>query len=96
MNQTKQKLIARERIAILLTQAEKELSKRPWLSRRHVIMARKLATRATVRIPSIWKICRTCSTLLIPGRTARVRANATKRMMTMTCKNCGAVRRFPY
>ena len=92
------KAIARERIAILLNEAAAELESNPALARRHVQLARSIATRYTVRIPENDKrrICKKCSTLLVPGKTATYRANPKQKAMAMTCKYCGSVRRYPY
>ncbi len=93
-----QKAIARERIAVLLAEAAAELETNPALARRHVRLARSIATRYTVRIPQDDKrrICKKCSMLLVPGKTATYRANPKHKAMTVTCSWCRAVRRFPY
>ncbi|MCX8173241.1 MAG: hypothetical protein N3F63_01335 [Thermoplasmata archaeon] len=69
-----------------------------WLdhSRRCIQLARKIGMRYNVRIPRDLKrlYCRQCHTLLLPGRTARVRVK--KARVIITCQNCGNVARYPY
>ena len=75
-----------------------KLMKLAWAtgSKRYAEMARALERRIRVRIPLAYKrwICKRCSSPLIPGRTAIVRLK--KGVRVVICKNCGAVRRFPY
>jgi len=86
--------IARERMDRLaeLAAAEADAS----LARRYVRMARKISTRHRVRLP--WRLrrfaCRGCNAYLVPGRNCRVRLK--NRRVTVTCLECGRVRRYPY
>lgn len=69
------------------------------LANRYVEMASKLATRHRVRLPSKWKrlVCRRCKSLLVPGRTSRIRMQQERQPhMTVTCLRCGAIKRYGY
>src|SRR5262245_4501953 len=87
--------IARERIDILLDEAEKMLPKDPELSRRYVGLARKISMRTRVRIPreKKWYICKNCGQILVLGKNARVRLSPTNSRILVTCLDCGVARR---
>ncbi|MGQ4913104.1 MAG: ribonuclease P protein component 4 [Candidatus Thorarchaeota archaeon] len=88
--------IARSRVGILWNRAQLEVD-RPDVARRHIQSARRIAQRARIKIPSEMRvmICRKCNTLLVPGRTCRVRVrNNRSKHVTVTCLNCGTIRRF--
>lgn len=90
-------LIARERI-IWLFKSARDFFERGWIdhSRRCLQLAKKIGMRYNVRIPRELKrlFCKKCYTLLLPGRTARVRLK--KSRIIVTCLNCGNIRRYPY
>ncbi len=92
-----QKRIARERIDKLFEQA-KDSVRDPSLSRRYVQLARKIAMRYNLRIPSEYKrsFCKECNSYLVPGLNSRVRASPSHESVTVTCLECGNVSRFPY
>lgn len=92
------KTIASERIDILLRQARDMLDRDPKLSKRYVELARKISMRTKVRIPSSEKhfICKSCGTILIPGRNARVRVLPGNPRIVVTCLSCGGLRRYPF
>ncbi|MEM3445325.1 MAG: ribonuclease P protein component 4 [Thermoplasmata archaeon] len=89
--------IAEERIYWLFETAKKFLENN-WIdhSKRCLELARKIGMRYNVRIPRELKrlLCKQCYTLLIPGRTARVRLK--KARVIITCQNCGNILRYPY
>ena len=88
------KRIALQRISKLMEAARDELERNPDRSRRYVQLARAISTRCKVRIPRLRrKICRRCNTLMIPGKTFRVRIR--KGRAIYTCMSCGRVYRFP-
>ncbi len=82
--------IAKERIAILLLEAEKSGS--PLLQKRYVELAKKIGMRYNVRLPRSAKrnFCKFCNAPLTTGwRTKKgIRYNV--------CKNCGKTIRFPF
>ncbi|MEM3396372.1 MAG: ribonuclease P protein component 4 [Thermoplasmata archaeon] len=89
--------LAEERIRWLFETSRKFFNS-GWLdhSKRCIQLARKIGMRYNVRVPNELKrlYCKTCYTLLIPGRTARVRVK--KARVIITCQNCGNVLRYPY
>ena len=88
--------IVNERIAILLTLAEKSAKTHPERSRRYVRLARKLAMRYRVKMgPLRRKFCRSCSRIWIPGFNLKVRLKARERRVIYECE-CGAKKGFPY
>ncbi|MEM5773216.1 MAG: ribonuclease P protein component 4 [Candidatus Aenigmatarchaeota archaeon] len=83
-----QRKIARERIQILFSLAEKELKQHPERSRRYIELARKIGLRYNIRLSRELKrkFCKNCNTLLKPGITCSVRIQ--DKMITIKCKNC--------
>jgi ribonuclease P protein subunit RPR2 len=90
--------IARERIAILLKQAEDAAEKHPERSKRYVALAKKMGMRYNVKPErgAKLKFCRSCSALLRPGVNCRIRALKDKQSIAVTCLACGHVSRYPY
>ncbi len=90
--------VARERIDILLRQAEEILAKDVKLSRRYVGLARKISKRTKVRIPREKKhyLCQNCGQPLVLGKNARIRLRPTNSRIIISCLGCGAIRRYPY
>lgn len=90
--------VARERIDILLRQAAEILPSNVELSKRYVLLAKKISKRTKIRIPREEKhyLCKNCGQLLIPGRNARIRLRPTNSRIIMSCLACGAIRRYPY
>ena len=93
---TKQKYIARERIKHLIELAENIFSKFPDRADHYVLLARKVAMKARVRIPSPFKrrFCKHCYKFLQPGITCRVRTKGDK--VVYYCLNCKKYMRFPF
>lgn len=93
---SKQKIIARERIKNLISLAEKAFSKNPRVSDHYVELARKIAMKARVRIPSDIKkrFCKHCYKFLQPGVNCRVRTRNNK--LIYYCLNCKEYMRFPF
>jgi ribonuclease P protein subunit RPR2 len=88
------KKIARERIAILFTQAREVFPDHPELSNRYVVLARRIAMRQRIRIDRGFRreFCRRCSSFLVPGITSRVRVH--QGSVVVTCLCCGRRRRY--
>jgi ribonuclease P protein subunit RPR2 len=92
------KEIARERIAILFTQAKKVFPEDRALSKRYIELARKMGMKAGVRLPKEYKasICKGCGGLLVPGVNCRVRIRPdTGATVLITCLDCGTKKRYP-
>jgi ribonuclease P protein subunit RPR2 len=89
--------IAKERMRILLAQAENEIiQNRNYIrARRYVILARKLGMRYNVRIEKYYrsKICRSCNSFLITSSACRIRCQGGK--IIYCCKTCGNIMRIP-
>lgn len=90
--------IAKERIQILFSMAEKEFKKHPERSRRHVELARKIGLRYNVRLSKELKrkFCKKCYTLLKPGITSKVRLDKSTKNVNVLCLNCNKIYRYPY
>lgn len=92
------KMIALERISILLREARHIVKQDPELSRRYVERARRIGMKIKVSIPGEQKrlLCRKCNTILLPGYNCRVRTRPGSDARTVvTCLSCGSVRRYP-
>ena len=84
--------MARERMDILLDKAIEMHASRPDLARRYFLLAKKIGMRYNVRMPAVAKrrFCKKCFSYLSGGwRTRRGK-------VTVTCKACGHVMRYPY
>ncbi len=93
------KLIASERIKILIEEAEKVIASKPKYAQLYIELARKIAMKARVKLPPTWKkrICKKCKTILIPGFNARVRLRNNRfPHITIKCFECGNYTRHPY
>ena len=90
--------IAKERIAILFSLAEKEFPKHPELSNRYVEIARKINMKFNVPIPGNLKkrFCKECKNYIVYGRNARVRLNSERKYVLITCLNCGNKMKYGY
>ena len=93
-NKVEERDVALKRIRRLVTLAEGASGQD--LSDRYVRLARRIAMRYQVSIPTELRrrICRNCESLLVPGRTARVRV--ARGRVSVTCLRCEAVKRYPY
>ena len=90
------KQIARERIDLLFKTAKETYKENPSLSNRYVEIARKIAMKAQINIPSNLrkKFCRKCFSYLVPGENCRVRTR--NKMLIYYCTKCKNIMRFPY
>ncbi|MBN2454423.1 ribonuclease P [Candidatus Woesearchaeota archaeon] len=88
--------IALERIEKLFAEADKQFKKDKKLSKRYVLLARKISMKYKVRIPSRLKkrFCRHCLSFLVPGVNARVRVYGNR--VIYCCSECKGYMRFPY
>jgi RNase P subunit RPR2 len=88
--------IALERIALLLSMAEKQaLLGNDRLASRYLYLARKINMRYNVPMPQGYKLvfCKHCGTYLVPARNSRTRLTGGK--ITRYCTKCGSVYRRP-
>jgi len=90
--------IALERINILFKLAEKNYRHSGDLARRYLKLAKRIAMRNRIRLPQNLnrRMCKECYSYLVPGVTSRVRVRSRREPhVSITCTNCGAIRRFP-
>jgi len=95
-NSPQVKKIAAERIEKLFSEAEKQFKIDSGLSDRYVHIARRMAMKYKISLPSYLKrrVCRKCHKFLVPGSNARVRLK--DGMVTYYCLSCKHYMRFPY
>ena len=88
--------IAKERMDILFSLAEKEFSQYPHRAHRYVTLARKISKRYNTKIPLKWKhrFCKKCYKFLKPGKNSRVRL--VKEEIHIKCNECHNIMRIPY
>ncbi|MCU0632333.1 MAG: ribonuclease P [Methanolinea sp.] len=87
--------IARERIAILFSQARECFPYEPGLSDRYVALARKISMKQRVRLERRFRrqFCHHCQRFLVPGVNMRVRISRGR--VVVTCLSCRRQMRFP-
>lgn len=88
--------IAKERMDILFTQAEKEIKIHPERSHRYVELARNISKKYNVEIPQKWnrRYCKKCYKFLQPGHNSSIRLINEK--INIKCEECGHVMKIPY
>ena len=93
-----QQQIAKERIDILFSLAKKEFDKNQTRSKRYVELARKIGLRYNVRLDSGLKkiFCKSCNSLLLPGKTSKIRLDSKNKAITIRCLVCEKIYRYPY
>ena|SRR3989338_7675138 len=91
-----QQKIAKERIEVLFKEAKNMFKEDPKLSDRYVYLARKIAMKYKVRIPSTLKrkFCKHCYKYLMPSVNCRVRVQRGK--VVYYCLSCKKFTRLPY
>lgn len=95
MNETRK--IALRRIQTLFNLAEQNIRKEPELAQRYVELARRIAMRTRVRLPTEYRrmICRHCKSFIYPGVNCRVRLQQRREPhMVITCLVCGKQNRI--
>ena len=91
-----QKAIALERIKTLFKEAREVFKKDKELANRYVELARKIAMKYKVRIPSELQkqFCKHCYKFLMPNINCRIRLKDGK--VVYYCLECKKFMRFPY
>lgn len=86
--------IARERIALLLKEADDVVKKDPALARRYARLAKKIGMRYNVRLRREQKVhvCKKCHAYLKASVTAQHIVKNGK--ITIVCKNCGTKKKI--
>jgi ribonuclease P protein subunit RPR2 len=90
------KTIATYRIHTLMTIAEKSALQGHFnYANRYITLARKLAMRYLISIPSEYKqnICKNCYSYLLPGHNTRIRIHRGK--LITKCHTCNYIQRRP-
>ncbi len=95
-NKGEERDIALKRIRKLFAMAQGSTAENRDLSDRYVRLARRIGMRYQVSMPTDLRrrVCRGCESLLVPGRTARVRVASGR--VSVTCLRCETVKRYPY
>src|SRR3989338_2228217 len=86
----KQVQIAKRRIRFLFSEARESLKKDARLSAKYVKLARRLAMKYRIKLPSELKkkFCKSCNSYLIPGVNCRVRIHKSRVIYyCLSCKN---------
>ena len=94
--QDAQKAIAKERIETLFAQAEEMFAQHPDLSKRYVVLARKIAEKYRIHFTKEQKqhFCKQCNAYLRQGANARVRLQHGTRVIR--CLECNHLKRMNY
>jgi len=90
------KKIAEDRIKELFKQADNVFPKRKDLAKRYVTLAKKIATKVRVKIPTTLRrrFCKHCGSYLRVGTNARIRLH--KKRKNYFCMECEGFTRVPY
>ncbi len=91
----KQVKIAKARIKFLFDEAKESFKKNSKLSDKYIKLARRIAMRYKIRMPSELKkqFCRNCNKFLVPGANCRVRIH--KHRVIYYCMGCRHYIRHP-
>jgi len=86
--------IAKERIDTLFAEAKNAFREDPSLSHRYVQLARKIAMKYKLKIPSKYRrqYCKHCYRYLMPGENSRVRTREGK--LVVYCLECKKYSRY--
>jgi len=90
--------IARERIEILFGLAERNASSEPGLALSYITIIEKMRSHYKIGLPLRIKnrICKGCSTVLMPGLNCTAKVASSKGYVIYKCKRCGAERHLRY
>jgi ribonuclease P protein subunit RPR2 len=86
------RIIAAERMQILIKNAISNSRKFPKLAQRQASLARKISTRYRIKMPYEMKItfCQKCKNFIVPGVNSRIRIGRTSlKAIRITCSFCG-------
>ena len=91
-----QRIIASERVKNLIQLATRTVKEDEKLANRYIKLARKIAMKYKVKIPSELKkrFCKHCHSALMPGENSRIRL--TKGKVVYYCMKCRKFMRFRY
>ena len=86
------KIIAEERMQILIKNAISNSRISPKLAQRQTSLARKISTRHRITMPYEMKInfCKKCKNFIVPGVNSKIRiGRASLKAIRITCSFCG-------
>ena len=86
------RLIAVERMQILVDSAIKHATADPDLSERHAFLARRISTRYKIQLPFNFRMlfCKKCKSFIVPGVNSKVRLGRTSvKSIRVSCNLCG-------
>jgi len=88
--------IAKERMDILFSLAEKEFARNPQRSNRYVFLAKKLSTKYNTAIPFKWsrRYCKNCNKFLVTGKNSNVRLISSE--VHIKCCECNFIMKIPF
>ena len=87
--------IAKERIAILFSEAEKTVKEDPELAKRYMKLAKRIGMRYNVRLGRLRrKFCRHCYSFFLPGVNCQQRIK--KGRINIKCFTCNKTIRYPF
>ncbi len=90
------KIIANERIKILIKNAISNSRTFPKLAQRQADLAKKISTRYRIAMPYEIKMnfCKKCKNFIVPGVNSRIRVGGTSlKSIRITCRFCGHIYR---
>lgn len=92
------KEIVKERIDVLFNLAKECVATDSELSKEYVRHMKKISSHCRIKLPKEVKnsICKKCSSVLVPGLSARVRIASGKRYVVYECLACKAERHVHY
>jgi len=88
--------LALERISALFKEADLAFPKDKALSKRYIVLARKISTKYKVKLPPELKkrFCKHCNSLLKPPQNCKIRLNRGR--LVYHCLSCDSCMRYPY
>lgn len=92
------KKISEERVAILLSEAQKVFPKNPGRARRYSKLAFLIVRKNKVRLSKEQKLsfCRKCFAFWRPGKSVSVRLEKANKLVVYKCASCGYARKIGY
>ena len=85
--------IAGKRVDFLLQKAFDTYDSDSVLSKRYVVLARKIGMAHRVKIGNR-RFCKKCFTIFKPGKTLKVRLDSKRKGVLYVCLNCNSIRKF--
>jgi len=89
MTRKKDKKIGLERIEILFEEAEKTWDEEPELSKRYILLAKRIGQKTETPLPKKLqdKVCENCNQILINSKSCKIRIK--KQKIQKICRECG-------